>query len=258
MPYFDTHTHLTDDRFNEDRTALLEELPKRGIAYALDVACDIKDFPKTRALTEAYPWIYGAYGIHPHYAAEVPDHYLSIVRDALSSDPKARALGEIGLDYYYDFAPKESQKRVFAEQLELAKEMKLPVVLHIRDAFGDCMDILRAHKNGLYGVMHCFSGSAEIARECVDLGLHIAFGGAVTFKNAKKPLEAAAAVPVERLLLETDCPYMTPVPYRGKRNDPSYIPLVAEKLAPLYGMTQDALMHQTKENAMKLFSVSSV
>lgn len=255
MFYFDTHTHLTDDRYNADRAALLEELPKRGLAYALDVACDIKDFPKTRALTEAYPYIYSAYGIHPHYAAEVPENYLTVVRDALASDPKARALGEIGLDYYYDFAPKDAQKRVFAEQLELAKEMKLPVVLHVRDAFGDCMEILRAHKSGLYGVMHCFSGSAEIARECMELGLHIAFGGAVTFKNAKKPIEAAAAVPLDLLLLETDCPYMTPVPYRGKRNDPSFIPFVAEKLAPIYGMEPEALMERTADNAKKLFRI---
>jgi len=255
MPYFDTHTHLTDDRYNEDREALLHSLPGRGLMYALDVACDIKDFPKTRALTAQYPWIYGVYGVHPHYAAEIPENYLSLVKDAIDSDPKACALGEIGLDYYYDFAPKDAQKRVFAEQLQLAKAMQLPVVLHVRDAFGDCMDILRAHRDGLFGVMHCFSGSAEIARECLDLGLYIAFGGAATFKNAKKPLEAAAAVPLDRLLLETDCPYMTPVPYRGKRNDPSYIPLVAEVLAPIYGIESEELMYRTAENAKKLFSI---
>ncbi len=255
MPYFDTHTHLTDDRYQDDREALLASLPERGLLYALDVACDIKDFPKTRALTASYPHIFGAYGVHPHYAAEVPENYLALVQNAIESDPKARALGEIGLDYYYDFAPKEAQKRIFSEQLDLAKAMHLPVILHVRDAFGDSMEILRQHRNGLFGVMHCFSGSAETAKECLELGLHIAFGGAVTFKNAKKPIEAAAVVPLDRLLLETDCPYMTPVPYRGKRNDPSFIPLIAEALAKVHGISEEELMCITADNAKKLFSI---
>lgn len=255
MPYFDTHTHLTDDRYIDDREELLASLPDRGLLYALDVACDIKDFPKTRALTQAFPYIYGAYGVHPHYAADVPADYLTLVRDAIESDCKARALGEIGLDYYYDFAPKDAQKRIFEEQLDLAKDMHLPVVLHVRDAFGDCMQILRRHRDGLFGVMHCFSGSAETAKECLELGLYIAFGGAVTFKNAKKPIEAAAAVPLDKLLLETDCPYMTPVPHRGKRNDPSFIPLIAEMLAPIYGISPEELMKITTDNAKTLFSV---
>ena len=235
MMYFDTHTHLTDERFDADRDALLSSLPHHGLALALDVACALGDFPKTLALTQAYPWIYGAYGVHPHYAAEAPDGYLEEVSSALRY-PKAKALGEIGLDYHYDFAPRETQRRVFAEQLALAQSLGFPVVLHIREAFGDCMDILRAYRNGLCGVMHCFSGSAEIARECVDLGLYVAFGGAVTFKNAHKPIEAAAYVPLDRLLLETDCPYMTPVPHRGERNDPSFIPFIAQAVAQARGM----------------------
>lgn len=254
MMYFDTHTHLTDERFDADRAALLAALPGRGLSLALDVACEIADFPKTQTLTQTYPWIYGAYGVHPHYAAEVPRDYLDAVEAALCA-PKAKALGEIGLDYHYDFAPRETQRRVFAEQLELAQSLHVPVILHIREAFGDCMDILRAHKNGLCGVMHCFSGSAETARECVELGLYIAFGGAVTFKNAHKPLDAAVCVPLERLLLETDCPYMTPVPHRGERNDPSHIPLIAEKIAQARGMDAKALMLETLQNGKQLFQI---
>ena len=153
MMYFDTHTHLADERFDVDRDALLSSLPHHGLALALDVACALGDFPKTLALTQAYPWIYGAYGVHPHYAAEAPDGYLDEVSSALRY-PKAKALGEIGLDYHYDFAPRETQRRVFAEQLALAQSLGFPVVLHIREAFGDCMDILRAYRNGLCGVMH--------------------------------------------------------------------------------------------------------
>lgn len=252
MMYFDTHAHLTDERFDADRAALMEALPKRGLAFALDVACALQDFPKTHALTQAYSWVFGAYGVHPHYAGEVPTGYLDMIQEALD-DPKAKALGEIGLDYHYDFAPRAVQCRIFAEQLELAQSLDIPVVLHIREAFGDCMDILRAHKNGLCGVMHCFSGSAEIAAECVELGLYIAFGGAVTFKNARKPLEAATYIPLERLLLETDCPYMTPVPHRGERNDPSYIPLIAQKIAQARNMEAEALMQATLDNGKRLF-----
>ena len=256
MMYFDTHTHLTDERYDADRAALLASLPERGLSFALDVACALEDFPKTLALTQQYSWIFGAYGVHPHYAAEVPAGYLETIASILQ-DPKAKALGEIGLDYYYDFAPRETQCRVFAEQLELAQSLGIPVVLHIREAFGDCMDILRAHKaSGIRGVMHCFSGSVEIARECLELGLHIALGGAVTFKNAHKPLEAAAYVPLDRLLLETDCPYLTPVPYRSKRNDPSYIPLVAEKIAATRGMDAEELMRITLENGKRLFDIA--
>ncbi len=254
MMYFDTHTHLTDERFDADRDALLSSLPHHGLALALDVACALGDFPKTLALTQAYPWIYGAYGVHPHYAAEAPGGYLEEVSSALRY-PKAKALGEIGLDYHYDFAPRETQRRVFAEQLTLAQSLGFPVVLHIREAFGDCMDILRAYRNGLCGVMHCFSGSAEIARECVDLGLYVAFGGAVTFKNAHKPIEAAAYVPLDRLLLETDCPYMTPVPHRGERNDPSFIPFIAQAVAQARGMDAEELMQATLRNGKQLFQI---
>ena len=254
MGYFDTHTHLTDERFDEDRSSLMELLPERGLSLALDVACDIPDFPKTLALTKRYNWVYGAYGVHPHYAGDVEKGYLDVVAAALK-DEKAKALGEIGLDYHYDFAPRDAQKRVFIEQLELAQALGYPVVLHIREAFGDCMDILRTYKGKLCGVMHCFSGSAETARECVDLGLYVAFGGAVTFKNAKKPLEAAASVPLDRLLLETDCPYMTPVPHRGKRNDPSFIPIIAQAIGAVRDISPEQVMEMTMENGKRLFRI---
>ena len=254
MQYFDTHTHLTDERFDPDREALVASLPDRGAALLLDVACAAEDFEKTLALCARYDFIYGAYGVHPHYASAPGGGWERALRAALS-DKKAVVLGEIGLDYHYDFSQKEDQKRLFADQLYMARELDLPVVLHIREAFGDCMDILRAHKAGLRGVMHCFSGSVETARECLDLGLYIAFGGAVTFQNAKKPLEAAAFVPADRLLVETDCPYMTPVPHRGKRNDPSFVPLTLAALAQARGTDAETLACVTMENGKKLFGI---
>lgn len=165
------------------------------------------------------------------------------------------ALGEIGLDYHYDLSPREDQKKWFVEQLELAKQLGYPVVLHIREAFGDCMEILREHKDGLHGIMHCFSGSVETAYECLDLGLSFSFGGAVTFKNAKKPIEVIRSIPLESILLETDCPYMTPVPHRGERNDPSYIGLTCEKIAEIRGMDISEAADITYRNACKAFGI---
>ena len=252
--FFDTHAHLSDERFAPDRAELLRALPGAGAFLVLDVACAMEDFEKTLALTRQHGYLYGAYGIHPHYASNPGEGWESALRTALK-DKKAVALGEIGLDYHYDFSEKEDQKRLFAYQLDMARERNLPVVLHIREAFGDCMEILRAHRDGLRGVMHCFSGSVETARECLELGLYIALGGAVTFKNAKKPLEVAAFVPDDRLLVETDCPYMTPAPHRGERNDPSRIPLVLQTIAAARGVSVAALAQTTLENGKRVFGI---
>ena len=193
--------------------------------------------------------------MHPHYAAEMNDGYLEELKKHLSHR-KMLALGEIGLDYYYDFAPRELQKEWFDRQLSLAAELGYPVVLHVRDAMGDCIDILRAHKRELAaigGVMHCFSGSAESAMECLDLGLMLGFGGSLTFKNNRKGVESAAIVPLDRFVFETDCPYLSPVPHRGERNDSTLIPLVAEKFAEIKGIGVEQACEAAYDNGLKLF-----
>ncbi|MBR3298586.1 MAG: TatD family hydrolase [Clostridia bacterium] len=254
LKLFDTHAHLNDEAFDTDREAVIESLAEYGVARVIDVACDVRTVDKTLALLEKYPFIYGTAGMHPHDASAMDNALMDRLKKVLSHK-KMLALGEIGLDYHYDFSPREVQRRWFAEQLELARELDMPVTLHIREAFGDCMDILKAHKNGLRGVMHCYSGSVETAYECLDLGLAFSFGGAVTFKNAKKPIEVIEKLPLESILLETDCPYMTPVPYRGRRNDPSFIGLVAEKIAEIRGMSAEELSEVTFNNANRVFEM---
>ncbi len=252
---FDTHAHLSDEKFDQDRDALIASLPLAGVTRVLDVCCDVADWERTKAICDKYDFIYAAIGMHPHEAGKTTNEMLDFAADVLRSYPKARGLGEIGLDYHYDFAPRDVQRYWFDAQLSLAKTLGVPVILHIREAFGDCMDILRAHKGSFAGEMHCFSGSVEIARECLDMGLYIAFGGAVTFKNANRLLETAAYVPIERLLLETDCPYMTPEPKRGQRNDPRGVIAVCARLAALRGTTAAELAAATYENGEKLFGI---
>jgi TatD DNase family protein len=257
MRLFDTHAHLTDERFNDDREALIKSLPENGIALVMDIACDVREAEKTMALVERYPHVYAVVGMHPHEAAETELVHFDQIK-AYAAREKVMAIGEIGLDYHYDFAPRDVQKKWFALQLELAQQLKLPVSLHIREAFGDCMDILRAHKNGLKGVMHCFSGSLETAFECLDLGLSIAFGGAITFENAKKISAVAARVPLESIVLETDCPYMTPVPFRGKRNDPTLLLHTAKKLAELQEKPLEKIAEATFQNGLRLFEMEYI
>ena len=254
MRLFDTHAHLTDKRFDNDRDTLIRSLPASGVELVMDVACDVHETYGVIALAEKYPFIYAAVGTHPHEAAGMEQAHLDIIRSQLEHE-KVLAIGEIGLDYHYDFSPRDVQKKWFALQLELAQERGVPVILHIREAFQDCMDILRAHRRGLKGVMHCFSGSYEIARECLDMGLYIAFGGALTFANAVKQVETAARLPMDRIVIETDCPYMTPAPYRGRRNDPSLVGYVAERLALIRGMDAERAAEKTLENGMALFEM---
>ena len=253
MGIFDTHAHLTDERFDGDRDSLIESLPSLGVDLVMDVACDVREVQATLELANRYPFVYAAVGMHPHIAAETKQEHLDAIR-RIVREPKVMAIGEIGLDYYYDFAPRDVQKKWFIAQLELARELDMPVILHIREAFGDCMDILRAHK-GIRGVMHCYSGSVETAAECLDLGYYIALGGSVTFKNANKLLDVARFIPDDRLLLETDCPYMAPVPHRGTRCDSSMIRLTAEKIATERNIIADELLDITNENALKMFSI---
>ena len=229
MELFDTHAHLSDEAFDEDRHSLIPKLFESGVTRIIDVACDVRTADRTIELIDRYPFIYGTVGMHPHDVSAMDNAMMDRISDILQHK-KMLALGEIGLDYHYDLSPRDCQRKWFAEQLELAKQLDYPVVLHIREAFGDCMDILHAHRDGLRGVMHCYSGSVETAFECLDLGLKFSFGGAVTFKNAKKPVEVVQKLPLDSIMLETDCPYMTPVPHRGERNHPGFMHLTAKKL----------------------------
>ena len=256
MPIFESHAHYLDSRFDPDRDALLQSLAAAGVERVMEVACAPADFLPALALADQYPFLYAALGVHPHDASQWDPQVAAQLARLLSQHPKAKALGEIGLDYHYDLSPRPVQRRAFQEQLELARQLDKPVILHVREAYGDAMDILRAQPRPLDGVMHCFSGSPEIARECLELGLYVAFGGAVTFHNARKVLQSAALVPLDRLLLETDCPYMTPVPHRGQRNDSTYLPLIAQKLAELHQCSLEALLDATFQNACRLFRVA--
>lgn len=243
----DTHAHYTSPRFDADRAAVLAALPQQGVLAALCCGTDIPDSRAAIALAEQYDYLFAAAGTHPHEAK----HGINGLRELLLH-PKCVAAGEMGLDYHYDFSPRDVQQAIFTAQLELAREMDKPVVVHCRDAFADTLTILRQFAP-LRGVMHCFSGSVEFMHEILPLGLHIGLGGAVTFNNARKPVEVAAAVPLDRLLLETDAPYMAPVPHRGKRCDSTHIALIAEKIAAVRGMAAQDLLDVCADNARKLF-----
>lgn len=250
---FDSHAHYDDEAFQEDRDALLQSLPGQGICGVINCASDLPTALESIALAQKYPFVFAAVGIHPHEAAKAPADWNKQLC-ALVGNPKVVAVGEIGLDYHYDFSPRDLQKQLLMEQLAFAKDHDLPVILHDREAHGDMMEILR--KARPKGVMHCFSGSVELMRETVALGMYIGLGGATTFKNARVPVEVAKEVPLDRLLLETDCPYMTPVPFRGKRNDSTFIPLAAQKIAAERGMDAQALVDQCRKNTCALFEIS--
>lgn len=249
---FDSHAHYDDAKFDEDRDELISSLPSKGIIGVINCGADLKSSAQSVKLSEKYDYIYAAVGVHPHEAKDFGDDTLNELR-RLAANKKVVAIGEIGLDYYYDFSPREKQIEVFEKQLILAAELNLPVIIHNRDAHEDTLNILKKHRPK--GVLHCFSGSAETAREIVKLGMFIGLGGAVTFKNAKKPLEVAATVPDEFLLIETDAPYMAPVPFRGKRCDSAMIPYTAEKIAEVRNTTAQGILNLTAENAKRLFGI---
>lgn len=260
MRIFDTHAHISDKRFDDDRDELIEKLLLSPVELVCDVACDLRDVTATLDLVERFDLFYGVFGMHPHTAGFMDAAMYDMLR-ALLSHEKAVALGEIGLDYYYDLSPRETQRKVFDEQLSLAEELKMPVVLHVRDAMGDSLDILRAHKSALAsfgGIMHCYSGSAESARECLDLGLYLGFGGSLTFKNNRRGVETAEIVPMDSFVFETDCPYLAPVPHRGERNDPTFIPLVAERFADIKGISVEETCEAAFINGCRVFGLSPV
>lgn len=248
----DSHAHYDDPRFDEDRGELLERLFARHVCGIVNVGADLESSRKSLALAEEYPRIYAAVGVHPHGAEGLPGDYLDTLA-GLAGHPKAVAIGEIGLDYHYDFSPRPIQKTVFEAQLGLAKELDLPVIIHSREATQDVMELLRRYRPK--GVVHCFSGSAETAREVVELGMYVGFTGAVTFKNASKLLLAVQAVPMDRLLLETDCPYMAPVPYRGRRCDSSMIEETARRIGELKETDPRQVVDRARENTCRLFGI---
>ncbi len=248
---FDSHAHYDDAAFDADRDALLAALPAYGVAGVVNAAVDTVSARACLQMAQRYNHIYAAVGIHPEAVGRATDDKLAELA-RLARQPKVVAIGEIGLDYHYDDAPaREVQRQWFCRQLALAKEMNLPVIVHDRDAHEDVLALLKEYRPR--GVVHCFSGSVEMMREVVKLGMYIGLGGAVTFKNAKRPAAVACEVPLERLLLETDAPYMAPEPHRGKRCDSSLIAHTASRIAALRGMEADALLQATEENAVQLF-----
>lgn len=255
MDIFDTHAHLLDEHFDEDREALITSLAENHVKLVMEACTDLTYLEKLLPFVEAHPMIYGAAGLHPEELGPYALHDLDAVAAALDH-PKIKAVGEIGLDYYWpENPPREVQKAFFDAQLSLAADRGLPVIIHDREAHGDTVDILRAHRGRVVGVMHCFSGSWETAKECLDMGFCLGFGGALTFKNAKRNVEVATKAPLDRLLVETDCPYMAPVPFRGKRNDPTKTLCVLQKLAELRAMAPEDLAPALFENGKRLFGI---
>lgn len=249
---FDTHAHYDDECFDEDRFELLDEMLASNVSGIINCGCTVESSKTSITFAEKYPQIYAAVGIHPQNAAEESTDALQKIEE-LARHKKVVAIGEIGLDYHYDYTPKDMQIEYFEKQILLAKKLDLPVIVHDREAHQDCVEMLLKHKPG--GVMHCFSGSVETAKQLTDIGFYIGLGGSVTFKNAKKPAEVAASIDLSRLLLETDCPYMTPVPFRGRRNNSSLIIHTAEKIAELRGITAQEVIDTARENTYRLFNI---
>ena len=250
---FDTHAHLDDHAFDADRRELIASLPGRGIGLLMNPGCSFESSRNAIALAEEYDFIYAAVGSHPDVADEVDDALIAEYRE-LCKHPKVKAIGEIGLDYHYEDIPRDIQKRAFRLQMALAAELDLPVIVHEREAHEDGLKIVDEFPT-VKGVFHCYSGSLEMAKELVRRGWYIGFTGVLTFKNARKAIEVASAIPLERIVIETDCPYMAPVPFRGKRNDPGKVCFMAEKLAELRGITPDEARRITMENGKRLYRI---
>ncbi len=248
---FDTHAHMDDQAFQEDRRELMESFHKEGVELLLNPGCSLESSRAAVRLAEQYPFVYAAVGSHPDAADEVNDQVLEEYRK-LCKHEKVRAIGEIGIDYHYEDIPRDIQKKAFRAQMELARQVDLPVIIHEREAHEDGLAIIKEFPD-VKGVFHCFSGSGEMARQLVDMGWYIGFTGVLTFKNARRAIEAARAIPLERIVLETDCPYMAPEPFRGKRNHPGYLYRMAEKLAEIKEITVEEAQTATFENGKRLY-----
>lgn len=252
---FDTHAHLDDERFDEDRDSIIAQCRQDGVDLILNAGSNMETSVRAVALAGKYDFIYAAVGVHPHDASQM-DKDTAGALAALAENKKVRAIGEIGLDYHYDLSPRDVQQKRFIEQIDLARQLRLPIIVHDREAHGDVMDIFKKSRiNEVGGVLHSFSGSAEMARECLRMGLYLSISGPVTFNNAKKTVEAVREIPLDMLLIETDSPYLTPVPHRGKRNYPGYVRFVAEKIAEIKGITFEEVARKTMENGKRLFGI---
>ena len=251
---FDTHAHLDDRAFDADREALLASLPGQGLGLVMNPGCSLESSRNASRLAQEYDYIYAAAGSHPDAADEVNGDVLEEYRKLCKLSPKIKASGEIGLDYHYEDIPREIQLKAFRSQMELARELNLPVIVHEREAHEDGMAVVRDFPE-VTGVFHCYSGSAEMARQLVDRGWYIGFTGVLTFKNARKAVEVASSIPLERIVLETDCPYMAPEPFRGKRNHPGYLYRMAEKLAEIRGLSMEEIQTITEENGKRLYRI---
>ncbi|MDO4941955.1 MAG: TatD family hydrolase [Lachnospiraceae bacterium] len=250
---FETHAHYDDDWFDTDRNELLNSMKSNGIETIVNVSSDKESIEKTIALTRTYPFIYGAVGIHPSDCGELEHDFIEDIRKA-SKEDKIVAIGEIGLDYYWDNVERDVQKWWFEAQMQLAREEKLPIIIHSREAAQDTMEMMKASKaEEIGGVVHCYSYSREMAKIFLDMGFYIGIGGVVTFKNAKKLKEVTEYVPLERIVIETDCPYLAPVPNRGKRNSSRNLPYVAQQIADIKGISYEEVVHKTYNNALALY-----
>ena len=248
---FDTHAHYYSSAFDEDRDEVLSSLPGEGVGLVLCPGNDLWSSRRCIEMAEQYPYIYAAAGIHPEDALNLPEDWLAQIEE-MAAHPKVKAIGEIGLDYYWKEVPHDLQKEVFRAQMALAEKLDLPVIVHDREAHADCLAIVKEFPK-VRGVFHCYSGSAEMARQLVNMGWYIGFTGVLTFKNARKAVETAERIPLDRIVLETDCPFMAPEPFRGKRNDPGYLYRMAERLAEIRGITPEEAQTATLENAKRLY-----
>ena len=251
---FDTHAHLNDPAFDADRESLMESLASAGVGLVMNAGCSLESSRDIVAMAQRYPWLYASVGSHPDAADEVNDSVLEEYRKLCKLSDKVKAIGEIGLDYYYEDIPREIQQRAFRAQMALAQELNMPVIVHEREAHNDGMAIVREFPK-VKGVFHCYSGSAEMARQLVNMGWYIGFTGVLTFKNARKAVETAASIPLDRIVLETDCPFMAPEPFRGKRNHPGYLYRMAEKLAEIRGISVEEVHAITTENGKRLYRI---
>ncbi len=256
MNLIETHAHLDDKRFSKDLQDVISRAHQKKVSQIINVGINIESSRKSVEMAKKFPGVYATVGIHPHDAENVPADYVDKLRElAINNKKFVVALGEMGLDYFKNFSPEESQKQVFRAQLELAKELQLPIVIHDRAAHQDAIDMVSEYKNEVFGVFHCFAGDEDIAKQTLDLGFYISFTGNISFEKADKLRRVIEEVPLSRLMVETDCPYMAPVPFRGKRNEPAYVRLVAEEIAEIKGESVERVAEITTQNARDLFKI---